>query len=324
MARDVEVFLGDHVLEHGDTLEADLVCGRLYGKAGAPVIVIPGGISASRFIADEPETGPQVGSNWWPELVYEGGPIDLARFQILGLDLAPCGVNAQKTLTITTNDQAKRLAALLDHLEIARVEAMIGTSYGGMVSLAFAQNYPDRLGRLCLLGATHKPFPMGVGLRGIQRRIVKFATEVGQPEEGLKLARQLAMSTYRSAAEFTTRFDGKPTQTGPFSFDVCDYLVACGSRYPESMPVQRFMALSESIDLHHVDPAKITTPTLLIATRSDQLAPPSEIRILCDALAGPADMVTIDSLYGHDSFLKESEVLGPLLSDFISEARHAA
>lgn len=321
MAYDVEVLLGDHVLERGDMLESDMVTGRLYGKAGAPVIVIPGGISASRFIADEPETGPQTGSNWWSELVYTGGPIDLRHFQVLGLDLAPCGQNVNKRLTITTNDQAKRLAALLSHLNISKVHTIIGTSYGGMVALAFAANYPEQLERLCLLGASHRPFPMGVGIRGIQRRIIDLANELGRPEEGLKLARQLAMTTYRSAEEFSTRFDAVHREGG---FDVGDYLQACGEKYPSAMPVERFMALSESIDLHSVDPAKITTPTLLIATRSDQLAPPSEIKELDQALAGPSSMVIIDSIYGHDSFLKEYDVLGPLLSNFITGVRRAA
>lgn len=321
VAYDVEICLGDHVLERGDTLEADMVTGRIYGKAGAPVIVIPGGISASRFIADEPKTGPQTGSNWWSELVYAGGPIDLNHYQVLGLDLAPCGSNAGKRLTITTNDQAKRLVALLAHLNIGKVHTIIGTSYGGMVALAFAANYPKQLERLCLLGASHRPFPMGVGIRGIQRRIIDMACGFGKPEQGLKLARQLAMTTYRSAEEFSSRFDAVQTGGG---FDVGNYLQACGEKYPAAMPVERFMALSESIDLHNVDPGKITTPTLLIATRSDQLAPPSEIKVLNDALAGHSEMVVIDSIYGHDSFLKEYDVLGPLLSDFITGVRRAA
>ena len=65
MAYDVEICLGDHILERGDTLENDMVQGRLYGKKGAPLIVIPGGISASRFIADDRPLGPQTGDCWW-------------------------------------------------------------------------------------------------------------------------------------------------------------------------------------------------------------------------------------------------------------------
>ncbi len=324
MAYDVELFLGDHVLERGDVLEADMVVGRLYGKAGSPVIVIPGGISASRFIADEPESGPQTGSCWWSELVYDGGPIDLRRYQVLGVDLAPCGKNAQKRVTITTKDQAERLEALIRSLNIQKVHTIIGTSYGGMVALAFAAQYPDLLERLCLLGASHRPFPMGVGMRGIQRRIIDLATEFGKPEEGLKLARQLAMTTYRSAEEFSIRFAGKQTCEKTIGFDVGDYLQACGEKYPEAMPVQRFMALSESIDLHAVNPQKVTTPTLLIATRSDQLAPPSEIEALHKELAGHSEMVVIDSVFGHDSFLKEYDILGPLLSSFITGVQRAA
>lgn len=324
MAHDVDINLGDHTLQHGDVLKNDLVQGRLYGRKGAPVIVIPGGISASRFICDQPPSGPQVGSCWWDELVYSGGPIDLDKYQVLGLDLAPSGQNAQTRLTITTHDQAKRLAALLDHLNIDRVHTMIATSYGGMVTLAFAELYPERLDKMCLLGAAHRPFPMGVALRGIQRRMVNFGIQNGQADEGLKLARQLAMTTYRSAEEFSERFDAAvtPSQNDgprPFSYDVGDYLMACGDKYPQAMAVERFMALSESIDLHRVDPANVTTKTLLIATQTDQLAPPSEIKALADGLTGPCEMITISSLYGHDSFLKETKKLAPILANFINE-----
>ncbi|MBL4871669.1 MAG: homoserine O-succinyltransferase [Robiginitomaculum sp.] len=324
MAYDVEICLGDHVLERGDTLENDMVQGRLYGKAGAPVIVIPGGISASRFIADERPSGAQTGDNWWSELVYAGGPIDLNYYQVLGLDLAPCGANAKRHLTITTHDQARRLSALLTYLNIDKVHTIIGTSYGGMVALAFAALYPDKLEKMCVLGASHRPFPMGVGVRGIQRRIIEFACECGRPEDGLKLARQLAMTTYRSAEEFSGRFDAEPIEGNPNGFDVGNYLQACGEKYPDAMPVERFMALSQSIDLHRIDPAKITTPTLLIATNSDQLAPPSEIKALHRALAGPSEMVVIESIFGHDSFLKECEILGPLLANSISRVCRAA
>jgi homoserine O-acetyltransferase len=320
VARDIEVYLGDQTLEHGDCLEGDIVMARLYGNPDHPLVVIPGGISASRFVADNKENG----HGWWMDLVYPGGPIDLNKVQVLGVDLAPTGKNTETRLTITTNDQAKRLKAVLDHLEVERAQSMIGMSYGGMVALAFAQNHPDRIENLCLLGATHRPFAMGVGWRGIQRRVIELGIAAGRPNEGLKLARELAMSTYRSAEEFSARFDAQPTQSAPFKFDVGDYLESCGARYHEIMPVERFMALSESIDLHNVDPKKITTPTLLIATRSDQLAPPTEIKILHDELAGPSELIEIDSIYGHDSFLKEYETLGPILAEFTKERSRAA
>ena len=77
MPRDIKVSLGDNVLERGSVLKDDIVHGRLYGPKGAPVIVVMGGISASRFIADaEISTPKNNGRGWWSTLVHEGGPID--------------------------------------------------------------------------------------------------------------------------------------------------------------------------------------------------------------------------------------------------------
>ncbi len=329
MARDVEVNIGTHVLEHGDVLEDDCIQGRLYGPQNAPLskniplIVIPGGISASRFIADGVDSK-DGSAGWWSDMVCPGGPIDLNKVHVLGFDCAPGGANTKNRLTITTKDQARRLAALLDHLRAERVHSLIGMSYGGMIALAFCELYPKRAGNLCIFGAAHRPWPMGVALRGIQRRIIEMATKQGVPLEGLKLARELAMTTYRTPEEFSQRFRAAPSSEKPPSFDVGDYLQARGEHYKSIMPVNRFLALSESIDLHRVNPAKIRARTTLIASRSDQLAPPCEMQALCDALPGPAQLHVIDSIYGHDSFLKAAADLAPILVEFTGGTRRAA
>ena len=321
--KDVEIALGDFPLAHGDVLKNDVVRGRLYGPKGAPLIVVPGGISASRFVADGVD-GKDGSGGWWSDVIYPGAPIDLNQVQVLGFDCAPNSNSNDTRLTITTNDQAKRLSALLDHLNIECVHSIIGMSYGGMIGLAFAQDYPERIQNLCVFGAAHRPWPMGVALRGIQRRTIDLAAKLGDPLEGLKLARELAMTTYRSAEEFSVRFDAVPNGDCPATFDIGDYLEARGRHYKKIMPVNRFLALSESIDLHRVDPAKITANTTLIAVRSDQLAPPSEMQVLCDELAGQAELHVFDSIYGHDSFLKATDLLAPILSKFIGGKSRAA
>jgi len=111
MARDVDVNLGAHTLEHGDVLENDLVQGRLYGPKHAPLIVIPGGISASRFVADGVD-GKDGSGGWWSDIVYPGGPIDLNRVQVLGLDCAPGANDTKQRLTITIDDDALEVWAI--------------------------------------------------------------------------------------------------------------------------------------------------------------------------------------------------------------------
>jgi len=317
MPRDIKVTLGDNTLERGCVLKDDTVMGRLYGAKGAPVIVVMGGISASRFVADTQITTPRNnGRGWWSVLVREGGPIDLSKFQVMGMDFAPAVESKNRPDCITTFDQAARLKALLDAEGISKTAAIIGSSYGGMTALAFAQAYPEAVDNLCIIGAAHKPYPIGVAWRGIQRRAVRLGIEAGRPKEGMKLARELAMTTYRTAEEFADRFELEETATSPSQFDICDYLGSRGDAFAELMDAERFLALSESIDLHRVEPEAITTPTLLMSAISDQLAPLTDMRELRDRLAGPSELFTFTSLYGHDAFLKEYDAMSPRLAEF--------
>ena len=312
LGHDIEAVLGTQTLERGCSLPNDIVKGRVYGNPDGPVIVVMGGISATRFVSD----GGRLNRGWWSRLVREGGAVDLNRFKVIGYDFAPNDGGEACPETITTTDQARRLNALLDSQNISKVAAIIGSSYGGMCALAFARDYPHALDQLCIIGAAHRPYPIGVGWRGIQRRIVRLGLDAGNPEAGLKLARELAMTTYRTPKEFADRFDLIETARTPSQFDICDYLGSRGDVFAENMDAKRFLALSESIDLHRIEPESIKTPTLLMTAISDQLAPLPDMRELRDRLAGPSKLYTFTSLYGHDAFLKEYDAMDPRLAEF--------
>lgn len=314
--RDIKTDLGDWTLERGCEMQGDSVRGRLYGPDDAPLVIVLGGISATRHVADDPVRK----RGWWSRLVRRGGAVDLNHVRVLGLDFAPHTGGEQCPETITTTDQAKRLKALIDAHNLGPVTALIGSSYGGMCSLAFARDYPDAVQNLCIIGAAHKPYPIGVGWRGIQRRIVRLGLEAGRPDQGLKLARELAMTTYRTPEEFADRFALDETRSNPASFDICDYLGARGDAFAASMDAARFLALSESIDLHRIEPEAIRTPTLLMTAISDQLAPLPDMRELRDRLSGPSELYTFTSLYGHDAFLKEYDAMEPRLTTFMKDA----
>ena len=312
MARDVSFNIGDTPLERGGQIKDDIVHGRLYGPDGAPVIVVMGGISADKYVADDPVRN----KGWWSPLVRKGGPIDINKFQVLGYDFAPANERNDIPDAVTTGDQAARLKALLDNLGVDKPAAIIGSSYGGMTALAYAQNYPRNTGSLCVIGAAHRPYPIGVAWRGIQRRMVRVAIKAGVPKEGLKLARELAMTTYRTPVEFADRFDLDETSTNPSMFDICDYLGSRGDDFAQRMDAKRFLLLSESIDIHRVTPEDIAAPTLLMTAISDQLAPLPEMRELRDRLAGPSELYAFTSLFGHDAFLKEFDMMAPKLEEF--------
>ena len=124
-ARDVIVPLpADFRLASGEKLNQPNVVGRIHGRAGAPVVVVAGGISAGRFV-HRTETN---GLGWWSGAVSVRGPIDLSRFQVLAVDFAPGAEFLAAPVTITTHDQARLLALVLNHLKIERVAAFVGCS----------------------------------------------------------------------------------------------------------------------------------------------------------------------------------------------------
>ena len=307
---DVSVFLpADFALDSCETLSRPELKVRVYGDLENPAIAVTGGISAGRAVADCKD-----GDGWWRAIVAPGGFIDLDQYCVVGFDFLP---NAGETArTITTHDHARALADALDVLNIEKLHAFVGASYGGMIGLAFAQAFPERIEKLCAISAPDKAHPSATALRGIQRRIIEFAAAHGDGKAGVSLARQIAMVTYRTAEEFGERFESAPGDAAGAPYDVCDYLIARGNAY--HLDPQRYVSLSDSIDRHRADPAKISAQSLIIAASSDRLAPLDDLKQLANAIAD-ARLVEIPSLYGHDAFLKETAAIGPHIKKFLEE-----
>lgn len=313
---DVSIMLpADFRLESGEALSRPELRLRVYGDTSRPAIAVAGGISSGRAVAETPDSPTETGSaGWWRDIVRSGGPVNLDRYCVVGFDFLPG--HDEIAQTIATADQARALAQAFDILNIKKLYAFIGASYGGMVALAFAAEYPSKLERLCVISAAERAHPAATAIRGVQRRIVEFAAQCGDPQEGVALARQLAMITYRTPEEFEARFDSAPGATRGEPTDVCNYLISRGRAF--GMDAERYLTLSDSIDRHRVDPADIGAHSLFIAARSDRLVPLSDIRRLAGAVK-TAQLVEIDSLYGHDAFLKEADRIGPAITAFLQE-----
>jgi homoserine O-acetyltransferase len=288
---------------HGAALEDGAVRARLVGRRDGPVVAVLGGISADRFVALDPTLDGPRRKGWWWNVACEGGGVDLSRYRVLGLDFSP--LQCEAPLAITPADQAQLVALAMDAAGVPRLHTFVGASYGGMVALSFARQFPERVDRLAVISAAHRPHPMATAWRGVQRRILQLAVDVGRPEDGVALARQLAMTTYRTPEEFAERFTPGIADAGDDG-EVCGYLKARGEAYAALMSPARLTTLSAAIDRHTEEPEAITAPTLLIAADSDRLVPITDMRELAGRLAGPAELKVVSTLYGHDSFLKDA------------------
>ncbi len=300
---------------------APLVTARheIVGPADAGVILALGGISATRHVvAHERDPAP----GWWDGVAGRGRALDPTTHRILGVDFLDGGRrrDGRPASIVTTHDQAASIVALLDDLGIDQLDAVVGASYGGMVALALAERYPERVARLVAVSAAHEPHPMATALRAAQRRIVELGLETGRGAETMALARAIAMTTYRTAAEFAERFDVRArTVGGEVEFEVERYLRHAGEKFAERMRPERFLALSLSADLHRVEPERVKVPTTVIAAQGDTLVPPSQLRTLADRLPLSRGFHTIRTRFGHDAFLTEPARLGRLLTAALAD-----
>jgi len=283
---------------------------ELVGPAAAPVLFVAGGISAHRHVAanaDFPEKG------WAEGLVGAGRALDPQAHRILAFDFI--GADGRLDAPIDTADQADAIAALLDALGIAKLHGFVGYSYGALVGLQLAIRHPARLQRLVAVSGAHRPHPYAAAWRALQRRAVALGQLQCAEDHGLALARQFAMLSYRTPEEFGERFDAPPELVnGRVRVAAEDYLDAAGAQYVSRTPVDAYLRLSESIDLHRVDPATVAVPTVVVAVEGDRLVPLADLVNLVEGLGPRGSLRVLRSPYGHDAFLKETDRIDAILA----------
>lgn len=286
------------------------------GDPARPAVVVLGGISADRHVAPSPEF-PEPG--WWDVQVGADRPIDPAEHHVVAIDWV--GADGSIDLPLDTSDQADAVITVLDHLGIAGLAAFVGCSYGALVGLQLAIRYRRRLGRLVAISGTSRPHPYAAAYRSLQRQVVTLGLAGNQGVAALALARQLGMLSYRTPEEFGHRFPDLTELRGDRAHCAAQaYLEARGEHYAATWSPTAFLRLSESIDLHAIDPGTVRVPTTLAAVEGDWLVPPADVERLATELGAPSTVHLIASTYGHDAFLKETEQVAAVLRHGLARA----
>ena len=123
---------------------------EIVGPADAPVIVVLGGISASRHVTSS-SGNPTPG--WWESFVGRRKTIDTDRFRVASIDY---DIPSHASRRVTASDHAAALSRALYAEGIGSVHAVVGASYGGTVALAFGALDLDKADRLIVYGACHQ------------------------------------------------------------------------------------------------------------------------------------------------------------------------
>jgi homoserine O-acetyltransferase len=187
-----------------------------------------------------------------------------------------------------------------------------------MVALAFAAEFPARARRLITISAAHESDPMAIALRLLQRRVVELGSSAGREREALAIARGIAMTTYVTAQHFNDRLGNADGEDARCTVDrIEEYLKTRGEQFASAWTSDRYRALSLSLDLHRVRPEDVTVPTTVIAISGDRLVPVAQSRELARRLAGPSQLIELDSSYGHDAFLGDSSRISHFIGDLL-------
>jgi homoserine O-acetyltransferase len=325
--------LGPFTLANGTTLPELTVAYRHDGPppGAAPQALVVHALTASADAAGD----------WWEPLIGEGRALDTQRVGVLCANLLggrygttgptslhprtgrPYGVGFP---SVSAVDQALAQWRLLDALGIEELALTTGGSLGGMVALEVALARPDAVRHVAPIAAPASIGPLAIAWNHLQLQLIE---QLGL--EGLSLARQLAMTTYRSETDFAERFGGSLEADGRPS--VVSYLDYQGDKLVDRFDPATYRILVRAMDGHDIGRShggldgalrKLANAGVAltgIGIEGDILYGPRQVRSLVDA-AGAAGVRAryreIRSSKGHDAFLVEWAQLTELLAEALA------
>jgi homoserine O-acetyltransferase len=234
---------------------------------------------------------------------------------------------------ITIRDMVAAHEILRKHLGINKIHTIIGGSLGGQQALEWNVQQPDLFENLIVIATNAQHSAWGIAFNESQRLAIEADTtwRESNPRAGLNgmlAARSMALLSYRSYMAYNT------TQKETNVNKTDNYKASSYQRYQGEKLVKRFNAfsyysLSLTMDSHHLGRnrgsiynalAKITARTLAISISSDGLFPPLEQQLLAENI-GDATYLVMDSFYGHDGFLVETEKLTQMIDAFFKRKK---
>lgn len=241
----------------------------------------------------------------------------------------------------TIRDQVSAQVALTDHLGIERWALIVGGSMGGMQALEWGVGAPQRVERLAILASPAITTADQIAHNALQIEAIHTdpafndgdyyeAADGDGPHRGLALARRIALLDYRSPHELNQRFERSWQSTrSPLGeggrYAVESYLDFQGNKFPRRFDANSYITVATAMSSHDVGRdrggvetalAGVVIPTLVLAIDSDRLFPVADQERIAAAVPGNIDGTRpylIESEFGHDAFLIESDIVGDQL-----------
>lgn len=265
------------LLDWGGVLRSFDIAYESWGQMNAEksnVILLHTGLSASSH-AHSTEANPKPG--WWEKFIGPGGCLDTNKYHIIctnvlggcygstgpsSIDPADGKSYATRFPILTMEDMVRAQFRLLDGLGIQKLYASVGSSMGGMQSLAAGVLFPERVGRIASISGCARSHPYSIAMRHTQRQVLMmdpnwnrgFYYDRIPPHAGMKIAREIATITYRSGPEWEQRFgrrradNSKQPALCP-DFLIETYLDHAGEKFCLEYDANSLLYVSKAMDL---------------------------------------------------------------------------
>ena len=248
---------------------------------GTPVVLIHGYTDNAR--------------DWVPLIPYLS-----KHFHLILVDLRGHGRSSKPDCCYTLPDFAYDIVLLLDHLGEQKAD-IVGHSLGSLIAQTFAENWPERTGKVVLISSTGGP-PPGAAANKPQ---FDFAAQIRQLKEPLD-----------PDSPFMVAWWDSPTPVDP------DF-IRRQRRDAAGIPLRVWLAvldqgLGDVADVQRTLP-RLTAPTLLIWGSADPIMEPAVRTTLQQAL--PHAQVKIFPGLGHNPFWEDPRGCAAVLNAFL-ESTH--
>ena len=348
---------GRFTMLHG-SIESPTIAFETWGELSAAAdnaVLVFTGLSPSAHAASSPE---DPSSGWWEDMIGADKAIDTSRYFVICVNslgscfgsTGPASIDPETGKpyrlgfpVLALEDVASAGEAVVRHLGVERLHAVVGASMGGMSALAYAVCHPQRAEGIVLISSAARAEPFAIALRSLQRELIRAdpAWRNGDyepqrpPVQGMRHARKLGMISYRSAAEWAQRFgrerttDAAPNQRFGIDFEVESYLDAHAGKFVGAFDPNCYLYLSRAMDLFDIADhggsiadglgRVAASRALVIGVESDFLFPLRQQRELADGLrqrVADVEFKALSSLQGHDSFLVDMDRFRPAVASF--------
>lgn len=301
------------VLEGGQTLRDLRIHFTTYGELNATKTNVVWVFHALTANSDP--------SEWWPGLVGESDLINPDEYFIVCANMLGSCYGATEPTDfdfpiITIRDMVNSHKILKNHLGIDKIKIGIGGSMGGQQLLEWASQEPDLFETIIPIATNAKHSAWGIAFNETQRMALKAAKDI---EDGLEVARAVAMLSYRNQETYNaTQNDADERIDG---FSASSYQRYQGEKLNKRFSPYSYFYLSKAMDSHDLGRGRnglvesisgIRSKAIVIGIETDILFPLSEQKFIYDHIPN-AVFYPIQSLYGHDGFLIETEKISTLL-----------